>query len=257
MASNDIDLMVLNTLGIKVFEDWCVENYGLKTGRTTFPRALISDPQFAQPYGSGNKIDASKTFANRYELGAYLKTVLGGDFRRLEKEFGLWTWLVVLYRDQLMPSSAAISRPEHYIPAEVLSDLRSSRLDQLNYRHCARSCHYIVCRHDSAAKVLVSRNLQSFGDAMEGVMSRQRLLRNDVILSSIAHAYWDRGQRKQKSGMNAQDKPATLRRFIKVVPNTVPLTYDIDYLTPKKVFKIAGREFTDSRFLKTNRNRPR
>src|SRR5690554_4115355 len=70
------------------------------------PFDLLEDPGLVEVLDVNIDVEQSIRFESRLHCAAYLDEMLGQIGPELEQDVGLWTWLTVLYFDQVCPISS-------------------------------------------------------------------------------------------------------------------------------------------------------
>lgn len=228
------------------------------------PFSLIKDSIKSHDAGLNVSIE-EKTFSNRYDFGVYLwgrlKDVWKDDMRN---DCGLWTWLALFYFKQLCPSKGP-NRQEHYILS--VGKWRIGKIHDYSYRHSVLTPIRLVKDFVGTAPFFLCGTekkpigMESMGDPIEQLFSRQYVMRNPNYLKLVLKLYQDPITGRVKTGAMSDPKKKKLesgkwsdvgkggaRRLITGVMPRLSLTYNIGELHPDDSLKLAGDEFINSRY---------
>lgn len=114
-------------------------------------------------------IDINKKFESRYEFGECIAEVFSEvDPKKLlsQENDGLWDWLTIAYFDQFGQKT---SGPEFYTVT------RRGFKGSLAYRHLARTSFEMFWRHGDSSRVMLEREMATWGDMSEQLTSRQNV----------------------------------------------------------------------------------
>lgn len=229
-------LRKLNETGIEEFSGWLSEG-----GRGEPPHYLLFDPRFSEPVAE--IVVSTKVFANRNELGEYLRDLLNPvPVSEISDDRGLWTWLAILWFDQICPADAEGVRDIREMYRYILS--KSYRH---YYRHLIRTPWQIVRDHGSNGRFLLlspresEHPLKVSGEILEQFAGRQGVLRSRRIVSEASKLYTDPVTGRPKAG--ASGSGAGSARRLALVLQQFRLTYDIDNLGEGKLIELLPKEF--------------
>ncbi len=230
------------------------------------PSHLINDPEKSEDMYLDVTIDPEKIFSNRIEFGTYLWYKIRSDWKEnLRVEAGLWTWLALVYFDQLCPQKGP-SKPEHYIL--TVGKWRSGCARDYCYRHSVLTPVRIIKEFKDYAEFFLCgtvdkpTDMTSMGDAIEQVFSNQCVMRNKNIIDTVLNLYQDNLTKRVKAGSMSDPKIKLLksgkwsqvgkggaRRLITRVIPRLQLTYNVAEIAPDSLLKITGEEFSGSKFI--------
>lgn len=207
------------------------------------PMSLLDDPSFSVGFTPAVQIDQSRWFDSRLEAGQYLAELLGRIERsRVDHNAGLWSWLALLYFDQLCPADHGKRQPKRSY-AYILPPLGDVDHHRHYYRHRLAGPYRIVRLHPGSARSLLSGQVSKFDDYNEQIASRQEFITNSGIVSALDLLYFDSEREKPKRGAAANKrKPGTLRRFVDVIQQ-LELTHDLYSMDGHEILEILPAEF--------------
>lgn len=179
--------------------------------------ALLEDPMYAKELSDDYKIDRSRVFATKLELCDYFIPLFGKDFlEQNRKNAGLWTWLALAYYQQFVKTKK-----------DVITIASTARwiFDHENYRLSVR--HFVAGPvylnydfYDTSVEVkdmLFSSPPKEFGGFVDAITYKMEGTRLPVLMQVAAWLYHDpSSQKKMKKGTISQDKPGTVREFLRV-----------------------------------------
>jgi len=258
--SSPICVRSFNQDGMKLFYDFLTQtktNEEDELPRPALPNDLLCNPKYLETSKFLFKVEQNQKFQSRYDLGKYLYDQCGKEILDLYyNTCGLWTWLAVLWFDQLRPpTSKKTNRYEHYIPYEWFQNpqVLFSGARKLGYRHCIRTPVEAFAKLGKESKFFLSKNISKMGDATEQLLSTPKILSSKKLRELIIYRYSDKtgypekgaldyvpskkGKIKNKKGFGK------LRRLTDDVLPRIKLTYDIDKIENKKLLNLCGQEF--------------
>jgi hypothetical protein len=259
-----LSLRRLKDTGIEEFFEFINRKRAGESVQT--PSHLVSNPEKSEDTYLDVKVDPEKRFSNRFEFGTYLWDKIRSDWKEtLRADAGLWTWLALVYFDQLCPKKKP-SNPEHYIL--TVGKWRIGCARDYSYRHSVLAPVRIIKDFKDYAEFFLCgtvdkpADMTSMGDAIEQVFSNQCVMRNKNLLDTVLSLYQDNLTKRVKKGAMSNPKIKRLksgqwsqvgkggvRRLIISVLPRLQLTYNVAEIEPDGLLKIAGEEFKESKFF--------
>jgi hypothetical protein len=187
-------------------------------------------------------IDVRATaFPNRFELAKYLDSKLtDSGLKNLERDVALWTWLALLWFEQLCPVEKDGSRKPgeraRFIPA--VDDYRKY------YRQLVAGPYAIYRAHrDEPSRVLavLAGPVNQPGDIAEQLASRQEIVTNKAAMALATKLYIDAATQRPKKGAAGRG-PGSARRFADVL-NQFDLTWDLYAMQMPAMLRMMPKEF--------------
>ena len=178
---------------------------------------LLVDPQFSRETREQFSISRDRAFESKQALCDYFIPLFGEPFLLANrKNAGLWTWLALAYYRQLVRTRRN---------ASVLAADASWVFNPNDYR--------LSCRHFTAGPVylaldfkttgadvkdlLFSSPIFEFGGFIDAITYKATVSRVPALMQVAAWLYYDPKSAKHfKKGAIAQDKPGTIRQFLRV-----------------------------------------
>lgn len=203
------------------------------------PFNLLSDPGCSAIFSEAHELDPKRAFNSRWEAAEYLNEVLDGLEPSADRDIGMWTWLTLLYFEQVCPAgqngSRKIGEQARYIPAP--------NAFQRFYRHLLLG-PFLAYRahlpHPEAARVVLASPLSVPGDIVEQLASRQELVSNLTVMRVATKLYVDdKGSLKRGAGGKGAGSP---RRLVDIF-NQFDLTYDLYAMSSEDLFDLLPTEF--------------
>lgn len=228
-------LRSLTDRGVDEFRRYLGE---LRTGdAASLPTELLHDDALTKRMG--NEPIPQIRVSSKLELATYISqkiaTLMSPD---LLHDQGLWTWLAVLFFDQLCPRGTGerVGQDYRYI---LEKDYRH------RHRHLVAGPVRLYLTHGpDTARLLLAQPVHVLGDVTEQLASRQYIASNRGLMQAAALLYWDEERKLPKIGAAATDRrPGTLRRFVDVAEQ-FDMTYDTYVMTGDQVVSLLPREFT-------------
>ena len=248
-----IKIKALNKTGIELFHN-LIETR--RDGGVFEVNDILSDPANFDKTPFKSEIDPSLNFKDRYELAKYLASTLS-EFDDYQNEYGstdkdeygksagLWSWLALVYFDQLSPLKP--SRAEHYIYSPHLFE---------SYRHSVFIPFKLYKRFKENSRVFINNKIDTFGQIAESTLSRDYLMNSAPAVKLISQLYGDPdndGIAKAGASSQPSDKILTsgkfsragyggIERFVRVIQR-LKLTYHVQSLTTEALLDLMGNEF--------------
>jgi hypothetical protein len=236
-----MEIRRLTDQGIEKFRKYLDE---LRQGSAAVPPDnMLRDPDFSAPFKWQAEIE-QRTFDTRLKLAHYLAGVLNEvENDGLENNVGLWSWLSLLYFDQVCPLEE--------------NGLRKPGRD---YRHILEPGYPNGHRHLLAGAWLVY-SVYGLGDRLSRLLLwtplhleskfhhelavRQTLITNKGILEAADKMYFKELEGKPKKGALVKKiAPGTLQRFIDIIQQ-LDLTYDLYSMSGEEILALLPSEFDE------------
>lgn len=210
----------------------------IKAGKSVDLEELIESPQFTEQI-SLNKAVEMKTFSNRMECARYMYELIEGHSSQIpypETDRGLWTWLAVLFREQLWKSGTdKIGAIERWIPNNHYLKY---------YRHLLAGPYFIYKTHEDnpdRALIALYTKVSAPGDIVESLQSRKDVVRFPSVMEAVTKLYYDPITRSNKRG-SASKTNGACRRFI-AIKEQFDLTFDFYGMTSDQILELLPAEF--------------
>ena len=208
------------------------------------PTYILEDDEYSDALPWSVDIDADRQFQTRYDMGEYLSEVLVDcDIPALSLDTGFWTWIALLYFDQLCPDEGdgtrKVREDENYI-------LSLSYLKRM--RHAIRTTYLFVSRFGEKVRFLFSGPMRTRGELIEQLSQRQELTNCDAVVIAAAILYNDPNKRTFKRGATSRNTRGAINRFVKVLQQ-FSVTYDLQSVPASDLVNLLPPEF--DRFKRT------
>jgi len=231
-----------NEEGIKEFADF-LDALEVNPG-IPIPNQLLTNPALALPVSASEEIQ-NITFKNRLDFAQHLdrilSTVTGCD---VEADVGLWSWITLLYFDQVCPAESngfrKIRERARYIPA--VSNFRKY------YRHLLAGPYRVYRAHRNApetALILLCGPLHRPGDIVEQIVARQEIITNPNAVALATKIYYDTETGSFRRGAASKGK-GSARRLADVM-NQFDVTWDLYWMTSENLLQKLPDEFENFR----------
>lgn len=178
---------------------------------------LLEDEEYSRPV-DGYYIDKERLFNTKLELCEYFTSIFDPQFLEAHrKDSGLWTWIALAYFQQFIKTKNDT--------VNLASDARWV-FDPDNYRLSMRHfvagplyLHYDFYQTgDEVKDMLFSSSPKEFGGFIDAITYKMEGTRLPVLMKVAAWLYYDASSpKKMKKGVISQDKPGTVREFLRVV----------------------------------------
>lgn len=232
----------LTETGQQAYRDWLASR---SSNQEMPPSMLLDEEGFTEP-AFDIDIDLEKTFANRFEFGKYISSVLvSQDAKQIlaHKNDGLWDWLTVAYFKQF---GKKVSKPWHY------SVTRKGHSGSLAYRHLARTSYEMYWRHGEASFVMLYVDMSTWGDLSEQLTSRQNVVYHRGYIQAANALYLSNGRLKR--GAAGRVRPLAKRKpgetsgrgavaRLALAVRRLSRTYDTHVLQVSEMLGLLPREF--------------
>lgn len=132
-------------------------------------------------------LDPNKKFSNRFNLGKYIHEIINNNLRKEERKMiindpDFWSWLSIVYFDQLTKNYSAVSRMEHYIPAIGRYRRKIGGSFNIAHRHSVREPFRLYSEFGEESKIYFNqRNIHQQGNIIESIRSRKECTSNPQI----------------------------------------------------------------------------
>jgi len=233
----------LNEKGLTTFAGWLES---LKAGGSLkVPTAMLNDPSCTEPMNVDVNVQP-RVFASRFDAAEYLHTrFTSAGLNEIERDGGLWAWLSLYYFDEVCPLGKGGLRK----PGALARHIPELANFQRYYRHLLAGPYRIYRAHRDDPKralALLCQPLDSPGDIVEQIASRQELVTNRGIMGLATRLYVDATTQRPKPG--AGGKGGGSARRLSDVIEQFDLTWDLYAATPDELGSVMPKEF--ARFLK-------
>jgi hypothetical protein len=233
----------LNENGIGLFAGW-LESFK-QGGSLQASSSVLTNRQSTEPLGVDVEVEP-RTFANRFEAAEYLHDRLAATgLTDIERDRGLWAWLSLFYFDVVCPPGKGGVRK----PGALARHIPEPGNFQRYYRHLLAGPYRIYKAHrenPQRALVLLCQPIESPGDVVEQLASRQEVVTNPGILELATKLYVDSRTQRVKRGAGGKSG-GSARRLYDVLEQ-FDLTWDLYASTADELAAVMPAEF--ARFLK-------
>jgi hypothetical protein len=156
----------------------------------------------------------ARTFANRFEAAEYLLNRFApAGLTDIERDSGLWAWLSLFYFDAVCPPGRGGVRK----PGAIARHIPEPGNFQRYYRHLLAGPYRIYRAHREnprRALALLCQPLDSPGDVVEQLASRQEVVTNPGILELATKLYVDSRSQRLKRGAGGKSSGSARRRLL-------------------------------------------
>jgi len=224
----------LNAQGINEFSTF-IEN--IRTGKNqNIPLHLLDSELYSEPLELDLEVTETR-FNSRFEIGEYLTSVFcDKDIQSIIGDHGFWSWLALLWFDQLCPQVNGLRKPSkeyNYILSK-------------NYKHRPRHAIYmtwqLVSRYHDDAKFMLSKEPSTRGEITEQMMARQEILSSEGVMRLASALYYDPETGIFKKGAASRKSAGCVSRYISWLQQ-LQVTFDIFSITKEKLEALLPAEF--------------
>ena len=232
----------LNANGLATFAGWLES---LKAGGSIqAPMALLADDQNTEPLSEELEVE-QRSFTNRFEAAEYFHSQFAtAGLTDVQRDAGLWAWLSLFYFDSVCPPGRGGVRK----PGALARHIPEPGNFQRYYRHLLAGPYRIYRAHrddPQRALALLCQPLDSPGDVVEQLASRQELVTNPGIMELATRLYVDLDEQRPKRG--AGGKGGGSARRLSDIIEQFDLTWDLYAASGEELASVMPKEF--SRFL--------
>lgn len=249
-----IQIQALNENGIKAFRQLIEDR---KSGKEHSINQILSNQSNLERTIFNGQIDPNRIFEDRFDLAAYLSSILQeyGDNKEeygienrneFGKSAGLWSWIALVYFDQLSTK----------IPKDSANYIFSPQLGFRNFRHSVFTPFDLYKRWGADSRMFISDDIQVMGQIWESALSRHYLMSCAPAVRLMIKLYSDHsnnGIAKPKASSQPSrnilknGKPSgagygSVERFSRVFQR-LKLTYHVQNLSPDALLDLMGKEF--------------
>ena|SRR6185369_9463766 len=188
--------------------------HALLMGDVSTLRALIQSEDYTELAPGYFLLDASRSFATSYELGAYLHAnvfISLTEPSRVYEDRAMWGWISMVYIDSLLTrrdkGGKAKGTPlavNHYVQFDETGSKRQA------YRLIARSAWWLVRLHGKAAAVVLGSTDSPWGELAEQVVGRQLIATHRGFFAVAEKLYINPDGSLKKGAASKRSKEARL-----------------------------------------------
>lgn len=206
------------------------------------PTHLLTEKGMSETTGSESEIDSDRRFTNRMEAATYIDEVLArARLLEIERDVGIWTWLSLLYFDQICPTDK-LGRRKVGEEARYFPQIEVSRR---YYRHMLLGPVMMYRAH----KETPNRLLALLSDPLHVATSEtyrlfienSSFIACDGVVEMATWLYYDFGRGKLKRGVGSK-KDGGCRRLIDFLQQ-LDCTFDLPLLTFERLKSMLPKEF--------------
>lgn len=201
------------------------------------PLSRLGSEPFSREFEVPVGFDATRGFPTRYQLGAYVNSILSSvDRTSVLRDHGIWDWLSLAWFEQLCPlhqGTRKVGETARYV-------VSSDRTDY--YRHLVRHAWDLYGLHGVYSRLFLECPPHKNNDFVEKLACRQDIITNKPLIEAADSLYWDRRRGRPKTGATNANRPGNVRRFVRVVQQ-LGLTYDLHSMSAAQILSLLPREF--------------
>jgi len=225
--------------GIERFRNYLTE---LRNGSTSLPPFdLLNNPDTSELVNGGGEIE-NREFAIRMELAQYLDKALEGiESDSIETDVSLWSWLSLLYFDQVCPAQKDGVRKPGRDYRHILEPGYPN-----GHRHLLCGPYMVYSVYglgENLSKLLLCTSIPVENKFHHELAGRQSLITNRGSLEAVHSLYYEKANGKPKRGAQVKKPaPGTFYRFIGIIQQ-LDLNYDLYSMTGEEVLELLPAEF--------------
>lgn len=224
----------LTTTGLSEFRHF-IQN--LRDGQTLqTPMYLLDSDEHSEAVELDLNVK-QEAFASRYEMGEYLVTLFKEQrIHPFIGDSGFWSWLALLWFDQLCPSSNGKRNPSKEYNY-ILSPEYNHRP-----RHAIYMTWQLVSHYGHDALFLLGKEMSTRGELTEQMMARQENLSSEGVIRLASTLYLNPETRIFKRGAASRTSAGCIARYIRWL-DQLRLTYDLFSITKAELEELLPAEF--------------
>jgi hypothetical protein len=230
-------IRVLTDRGMELFRNYILE---VKDDpQKPPPISRLSQKPWSSEFSTHIEVE-SLSVTTRIQLGKYLVElfqVQGVDRRDILNNPGMWSWLALLWFDNLCPvqsdGARKVLETSHYVCSSHYTDY---------YRHLVAASWDIYYLHREISRLFLWTPLYIHNDFVEQLASRQNIITKKALIEVFDHLYWDPKSDRPKSGAQNRDKPGNFRR-LQLFIQQVELTYDLHTMSVGEIIALLPSEY--------------
>lgn len=227
----------LNEKGLKFFSGYIEKISG--GDKSDPPFSILSDNTWTDPVGFTVEID-TRIFETRFDIGQYLRACFADiNPQQLLGDTGIWSWLALLWFDQLCPPQANGTRK----PSKPYNYILSANYNH-QPRHALQTTWLLVDRYGETARFLLSKKPAERGELIEQIAARQFFISCRGIIEAANRLYFDSEKMTFKRGSTTQTRKGNIRRFISYLQQ-LELTYDLYTLPSDAIINMLPKEYSE------------
>ena len=224
----------LNSSGLSQFSEFVDD---LRAGKQqNIPLYLLESPEHSENITLDLEV-SDQLFSSRYEMGAYLVELFGGqDIREHLGDIGFWSWFALLWFEQLCPKKNGVPKP-----SRAYNYILSARYNH-RPRHAIYMTWQLVNRYGVNAKFLLSKEMSTRGEITEQLMARQDNLSAEGIMLLASKLYFDSATESFKRGAASRSSAGCVNRYL-VWLEQLKINYDVFMMSSSDLESLLPKEF--------------
>jgi hypothetical protein len=225
--------------GIEQFRNYLAE---LRNGSTSPPPFhILNDPATSEPIDDDVQIE-NRNFETRLDLARYLDfTLVNIESDSLETDVHLWSWLSLLYFDQVCPTQKdGVRRPGR----DYRHILEPGYPNGHRHLLCGLYMVYSVYElGENLSKLLLCSAIPIENKFHHELAGRQSLITNRGTLEAVHSLYYEQAANKPKRGAQVKKPaPGSFYRFIGIIQQ-LDLNYDLYSMSGNEILDLLPPEF--------------
>lgn len=204
------------------------------------PTQMIEDPECSEVVAKPTEIQ-SRTFGNRYAAAQYLEETLSNiGIADVESDVGLWSWLTLLFFEELCPKNKEGERNLRERPAYIPEPQNYTRY----YRHLLLGPYKIFRAHrddPKRAMALLCQPLHIIADIVGQLAAYQEIVSNKAVVEMATELYLDMQSGQIKRGAGGKG-PGSPRRLATII-DQFDVTWDLYAMSAAEFLNILPKEF--------------
>ncbi len=230
-------IRVLTDRGTELFRDYIME---VKVdSKKSPPVDKLSRLPWSSEFTPRIELD-SLSVTTRMELSKYLVDLFEAnsvDRKDILDNPGMWSWLALLWFDDLCPvesnGSRKVRETSRYVCSSHYTDY---------YRHLVAASWDIYYLHRENSRLFLWTPLYIHNDFIEQLASRQNVITNKTLIEVFDRLYWDLKSDRPKSGAQSRDRLGNFRRLRSFIQQ-VELTYDLHAMSTRDILALLPGEY--------------
>ena len=185
------------------------------------------------------KLEPSIKFSSSLELGEYLDGRIGETDLGVN-DSGVWSWLAIVFLDQLLTTNKAGQRLLGSSVRYVLEPDNRLRY----YRHLIYMPYYVYRRLGDASYIFLHSPVNVSGEFI-GQAQKDDVISNRNLVSMCEKYFFDKKNDKFVTGFTSAKKgdPRSMRRLVQAIIPQLNMNFDLRFCSSDEIFKLMPADF--------------
>lgn len=199
------------------------------------PRELLGDAEASEALGVEAVVE-ERAFASRLDVGRHLAERLAA-VPEVDRDVGLWSWLSLLWFDQVCPvgqdGRRQVGRDYRYILEPGY---------RYGHQHLLAGAHYVYAFLADDSEILLATPPHVESGIHHQIASRLAFVSNRGIVRALERLYWDQRARTLRRSAMSPKVPGSVYRFIAVLQQ-LEVNFDLYGMSATAILGLLPPEF--------------